>query len=84
MTMRKLTQAQEIQLLKNEVERIESFLTDAAKEAEELDKLSATRVLTKAERKRVAELCEYIHEKSIFVVSARKTIKEFYKPATVI
>lgn len=79
---RKMNRAEEIELLKNQIFNTEIFTASAVKEAEALDALAKTRVLTKAERARVDELVDYIHQKNIFLVNAKKTIREFYAPAS--
>lgn len=82
MTTRKLNHAQEIELLKNQIHNVEIFMASAVKEAEALDATAKKRILTKQERKRVDELIEYIHEKNVFLVNARKTVKAFYAPVS--
>lgn len=82
MTTRKLNHAQEIELLKNEIDTIEKFTASAVKEAEALDAIAKTRTLTKDERSRVQELIDYIHEKNVFLVKARKTVQSFYAPVS--
>jgi len=82
MTTRKLNHAQEIALLKNEIDTIEKFMASAVKEAETLDAITKTRTLTKDERSRVDELISYIHEKNVFLVKARKTVQSFYAPVS--
>lgn len=80
MTMRKPTYAQQIAELKNEIHNIELFMAKAVKEAEELDAISKQRLLTKEERQRVNELIDYIHEKNVFLVKAKKQVRSFYAP----
>ena len=82
MTTRKLNHAEEIALLKNEIATIELFMLSAVRETEKLDAISKTRPLTKAERIRVDDLIEYIHDKNVFLVKARKTVSEFYTPVS--
>ena len=82
MTTRKLNHAQKIELLKNEIATIEAFTASAVREAEKLDDISKKRILSKAERKRVNELIDYIHEKNVFLVKARETVKAFYMPVS--
>lgn len=82
MTTRKLNRAQEIELLKNEIDTIEKFMASAVKEAETLDAIAKTRTLTKDERSRVQELINYIHERNVFLVKARKTVQAFYTPVS--
>lgn len=80
MTTRKLNRAQEMELLRNQIDTIEKFMASAVKEAEALDAIAKTRPLTKAERKHVQELIDYVHEKNVFLVKARKTVQSFYAP----
>jgi len=82
MTTRKLNHAQEITLLKNEIDTIEKFTASAVKEAEALDAIAKVRTLTKDERSRVEELINYIHERNVFLVKARKTVQSFYAPVS--
>ena len=82
MTTRKLNHAQEIALLKNEIETVEHFMKSAVKEAEELDKTAAQRLLTLPERNRINELIDYIHEKNVFLVKAKETVNAFYRPVS--
>lgn len=80
MTIRKPNYAQAIAELKNEIDTIEKFMVSAVKEAEALDTTAKERLLTKEERKRVQELIDYIHEKNVFLVKAKKKVKAFYMP----
>lgn len=82
MTTRKLNHAEEIQLLKNEIATVETFMVSAVREAEALDAIAKTRILTKSERARITELIEYIHEKNVFLVNAKKTVTAFYRPVS--
>lgn len=82
MTMRKPNYAEQIQLLKNQIVLVETFMASAVKEAEALDATAKKRILTKEERARVDELIEYIHDKNVFLVNARKTVKAFYTPVS--
>lgn len=81
MTVRKTSYAEEIGLLKNEIATTEVFMASAVREAEALDATAKTRTLTKSERARVNELIEYIHNKNVFLVNAKKTVTQFYAPA---
>lgn len=80
MTMRKPNYAERIALLKNAIETTEVFMASAVREAEKLDATAKERTLTKSERDRVQELIDYIHEKNVFLVKAKKTLSEFYTP----
>ena len=82
MTMRRPNYAQQIAELKNEIDTIEKFMVSAVREAEQLDETAKKRILSKDERKRVLELIEYIHEKNVFLVKARETVKAFYMPVS--
>lgn len=78
MTMRKLTPAGEIQLLKNECATVEAFMASALREAGKLTETAKTRKLTKRETRRVSELVDYIREKNAFLAKAKEIARKFY------
>jgi len=82
MTMRKPNYAQQMAELRNEIETTEVFMKSAVKEAEHLDKVSVQRVLTAPEYNRLQELIDYIHEKNVFLVKAKETLRGFYAPVS--
>lgn len=82
MTIRKPNYAEQIAELKNEIDTVEKFMAPAVREAIELDEISKERKLTVKEYRRVQELIDYIHEKNIFLVKAKETVKAFYTPVS--
>ena len=70
----------EIRAIKNEIETVEAFMKPLIRESEQLDKISAVRRLTKAERARLNELIELVHEKNVFLAKAKDTIAKFFAP----
>ena len=81
MCERRPNYAQQIAELKSEIETVEKFMDPVVREAETLDAVAKTRLLNPTERKRVAELTEYIHEKNCWLVKAKEQIKAYYTPA---
>ena len=82
MTMRKPNYAEQIAELKNEIDTVEKFMAPIVREAMKLDETSKERNLTVTEYRRIQELIDIIHEKNVFLVKARETVKAFYAPVS--
>ena len=82
MTMRKPNYAEKMRELRNAIETTEAFMASAIREAESLDNTAKERTLTKQEYNRVQELIDFIHEKNVWLVKAKKEISSFYCPVS--
>jgi hypothetical protein len=80
--MRKPNYAEQIRILKNEIDTVEKFMAPKLRQVEELDAINKQRPLTKSEHKQVAELISYIHEKNVWLAKAKNQLKAYYMPVS--
>ena len=82
MITRKPNIAQQMNDLRNEIANIQQFVESASNEVAALDEVAKTRLLTKQERKHLQNLIDYVHERTCWLIKARRTLQAFYAPAS--